>query len=97
MLIDTYRYMISGYFGVKELDSYDLKLYILKEMENYIREFASQNPCPSFDYLKEKERIEKQDIKTKLQDALLLLNKMDDVPIDLIIMIKSKLKNLSKS
>ena len=27
---DVYRYMISGYFGVMEMDSYKLKEYVLK-------------------------------------------------------------------
>ena len=30
---DTYRYMISGYFGVRAMDNYDLKEYVLQDME----------------------------------------------------------------
>ncbi len=89
---DQYRYMISGYFGVKEMDSYDLKVYILKEIENYIREFIRQNPSSNFDFLFEVEKIKSTvPIKTKLQDALLILNKMN-APMDLILQIKHKLK-----
>lgn len=90
---DQYRYMISGYFGVKEMDSYELKIYMLKEIENYIREFVKQNPSSNFDFDSEVEKIkEKVSLKTKLQDALLVLNKMDNVPMDLILQIKHKLK-----
>lgn len=90
---DQYRYMISGYYGVKEMDSYELKIYVLKEIENYIREFVRQNPSSNFDFDSEVEKIkEKVSLKTKLQDALLVLNKMDNVPMDLILQIKHKLK-----
>lgn len=90
---DQYRYMISGYYGVKEMDSYELKIYVLKEIENYIREFVRQNPSSNFDFDSEVEKIkEKVSLKTKLQDALLVLNRMDNVPMDLILQIKHKLK-----
>ena len=66
---------------------------MLKEIENYIREFVRQNPSSNFDFDSEVEKIkEKVSLKTKLQDALLVLNKMDNVPMDLILQIKHKLK-----
>lgn len=93
---DQYRYIISGYLGVKELDSYDLKHYILKDMEKYIKEFIETNPVDYFDFAKEVEDLEKNNsLKTKLQDAILVLNKID-APIDLIILIKQKIKELQK-
>ena len=92
---DTYRYMISGYFGVKEMDSYNLKEYILNDMKNFIDEFMRQNPSNNFDLDKEIEKIKDGvSLKTKLQDALLVLNKMGDVPMDLILQIKHKLKDI---
>ena len=29
---DAYRYMISGYFGVMEMDSYPLKEFVLQDL-----------------------------------------------------------------
>ena len=92
---DTYRYMISGYFGVMEMDTYNLKEYVLKDIENYIRDFVKQNPSSSFDFVSEVEKIKDTvPVKTKLQDALLVLNKMDNAPMDLILDIKHRLKTL---
>ena len=92
---DTYRYMISGYFGVMEMDTYNLKEYVLKDIENYIREFVKQNPSSNFDFSIEVQKIKDTvPVKTKLQDALLVLNKMDNAPMDLILDIKHRLKNI---
>ena len=55
---DTYRYMISAYFGVREMDSYDLKEYVLKDIKEYITDFVNQNPSPNFD-LKKKQKKSK--------------------------------------
>lgn len=92
---DTYRYMISGYFGVREMDSYDLKEFVLHDMKKYIDEYIKQNPSSNFDLTKEIEKIKDETpLKTKLQDALLLLNEMNNSPIDLILQINQRLKSL---
>ena len=92
---DTYRYMISAYFGVREMDSYDLKEYFLKDIKEYIDDFVKQNPSTNFDFEKETEKIKDETpLKTKLQDALSLLNKMDNVPIELTLQISQRLKKL---
>ena len=36
---DVYRYMISGYFGVMEMDSYKLKEYVLADIKQYIKDY----------------------------------------------------------
>ena len=54
---DTYRYIISAYFGVREMDSYGLKEYVLKDIKEYITDFVNQNPSPNFDFEKEAEKI----------------------------------------
>lgn len=92
---DTYRYMISAYFGVREMDSYDLKEYVLKDIKEYIDDFVKQNPSTNFDFEKETEKIKDEaPLKTKLQDALSLLNKMDNAPIELTLQISQRLKKL---
>lgn len=92
---DVYRYMINGYFGVMEMDSYKLKEYILKDIKKYIKDYMEENPSENFNLEEEVENIKNNvSVKTKLQDALLVLNKMDNVPMDLILDIKHRLKTI---
>lgn len=94
-LTDQFKYLVGGYFGVAEMDEYGLKVYILKDIENYIKDFIMTNPIVNFDYRVVAENIEKEmPLKTKLQDALLVLNKID-APLDLILMIKKRIKEIN--
>ena len=43
-LKDEFKYLVGGYYGVMEMDEYDLKVYVLKDIENYIRDFIKENP-----------------------------------------------------
>ena len=77
------------------MDSYDLKEYVLKDIKEYIDDFVKQNPSTNFDFEKETEKIKDETpLKTKLQDALSLLNKMDNAPIELTLQISQRLKKL---
>jgi len=94
-LVDQFRYLVGGYYGVSLVDEYPLKEYILKDIENYIRDFIEVNPIDNFDY--EKEALQVKDNvsdKVKLQDALLVLNLING-PMDLVFMIKNRLKKYS--
>lgn len=94
-LEDQYRYLVSAYYGVIEMDEYDLKVYVLKDIENYIKDFIAVNPIENFNYRKEAQIIEEEVLlKTKLQDALLVLNKIN-APIELILLIKKRLKEIN--
>ena len=33
-LEDQFKYFVSAYYGIIEMDDYDLKVYILKDIEN---------------------------------------------------------------
>lgn len=91
-LKDQFRYLVRGYFGIKLMDEYGLKEYVLKDIENYIRDFIEVNPIEDFDYLKEAEFIQdKVPNKNKLQDSLLVLNKVH-APMDLVLLVKQRLK-----
>ena len=92
-LENQFRYLVGGYYGVGLMDEYPLKVYIMKEIEDYIRAVVKENPIANFDYLKEAKKI-KTDLsdKTKLQDALIVLNLMKG-PMDLVFLIKGRLKN----
>lgn len=92
-LEDQFRLLVGGYFGVREVDEYELKVYILKDIENYIRDFIMENPI-DIDYLSEANKIEDNvDLKIKFQDALIVLQKING-PMELVFLIKKRLKVL---
>ena len=94
-LENQFRYLVGGYYGVALMDEYPLKEYMLKDIESYIRDFIEINPIENFNYeeeaLKVKENVSE---KTKLQDALLVLNRIK-APMDLVFLVKERLKKYS--
>lgn len=91
-LENQFRYLVGGYYGVSLMDDYPLKEFVLKDIDNYIRDFIEINPIENFDYKREAEIIKDTvSERVKLQDALLVLQKMNG-PMDLVLMIKSRLK-----
>ena len=95
-LIDTYRYLVGGYFGVSIIDEYSIKEYMLDEIKKYINDFIDTNDLSNYDLDKENEIIkDTYSDRTKLQDALLLLQLMQG-PMDLVILVKKYLKKLGK-
>ncbi len=91
-LKDQFRYLVRGYYGIKLMDEYGLKEYVLKDIENYIKNFIEINPIEDFDYMREAEFIkDKVPNKSKLQDSLLVLNKVK-APMDLVLLVKQRLK-----
>lgn len=91
-LEDELRYLIGGYFGVELVDEYLTKEYVLKDIDDFIKGYIEANDLKTFDLEKEKEKIRRTvSDKTKLQDALLTLNRMNG-PMDLILIINRRLK-----
>lgn len=91
-LENQFRYLVGGYYGVCLMDEYNLKEYILQDIENYIKDFVSVNPIENFNYISEAINIkENVSRKVKLQDALLVLNKIKG-PMELVFLIKRELK-----
>ena len=84
-LEEQFQYLVGGYFGVELLDEYDLKIYLLKDIEKYIIDFLNANPIKDFDYINEAKKI---------KDALLILNLMD-VQMQVIFLIKKRLKKMN--
>ena len=35
VLDDTFRYLVGAYYGICEMDEYDLKEYVLKDIEDF--------------------------------------------------------------
>lgn len=95
-LIDQFRYLVGGYYGVSLVDEYPLKEYILKDIENYIKNYINQNPLDDFDY-EEEAKIIKDTVsdKVKLQDSLLVLNRING-PMELVFLVKKRLLKYNK-
>lgn len=94
-LKDQFKYLVGGYFGIREIDEYELKVYILKEVEDYITGFVLKNPIANFNYRQEALQIEENmSLKTKLQDALIVLHKIN-APMEIIFIVKSRLKSIN--
>lgn len=95
-LENQFRYLVGGYYGVSLMDEYPLKEFIMEDIKNYIINFIEINPINGFDYKKEADDI-KDNVseKVKLQDALLVLNKIN-APMDLVFLIKKRLKKFDR-
>lgn len=93
---DIYRYLVGGYYGVSLMDEYPLKEFVLKDIDEYIKCFVKDNPLNDFDYKEEALKV-KDNVsdKVKLQDALLVLNKING-SMDLVFLIKKRLKKYDK-
>ena len=95
-LIDEYKYLVGAYYGILEMDEYDLKVYLLKEIENYIKDFLKENKIQDFDYKKEAEIVkETYPLITKLQDSLLILPRIN-APLEIILLVKKRIKKLKE-
>ena len=74
------------------LDDYDLKVYILKDIEEYIKAFIKNNPIKDFDYKEMALKYESESSKkTQLQDTLIVLHKIK-APMEVILLVKKHLK-----
>ena len=92
--IDTYRYLVGAYYGISELDEYNIKEYILKEIQDYIDDFCKDNNLNKEDINREREDVKDNvSLKVKLQDALLVLPKIN-APTELTLLVKERLKKI---
>lgn len=91
---DEFKLLVGGYFGVQEMDEYKLKEYILKDLEEYIKNFVALNPISGYDYVGIAEEIkDKVSLKIKLRDSLLCLRRVN-APLELIFMVKARIEEL---
>ncbi len=95
-LEDQYRYLVGGYYGMQLLDEYPLKEFIMQDIKKYIENFVSVNSIDQFDYKEEAITIkEKVSDRTKLQDLLLVLNKIN-ADMEVVFIAKAKLRELGR-
>lgn len=89
---EKYNYvnlLISGYLGVMEIDEYVLKPYVLKDIYDHLITYIKKNNL-SIDIDTKKKELMNIPLKAKLQDSLLVLNKING-PMELKIIIKRKI------
>ena len=91
-LEDTYKMLYGAYLGIREMDEYESKEYVLQELNIYINDYIKTYNL-KLDFEKINSDIENQDLIRKLQDALIVLNMLNG-HLDLILLIRSKLKEL---
>lgn len=92
---DIFRYLVGAYYGMSEMDEYDLKEFVLNDIEQYIRSFVLENKQTAVDYLEEALDVKDNvSLKVKLQDCLLVLPKVE-APLELILLVKRRIKNLN--
>lgn len=92
-LEDQFRLLVGAYYGVVEMDEFGTNSFILKQIEDYIKDFIKINPIQNFDYIKESSIVNELPLKRKLQDSLIILNKING-PLELILLIKKRLREL---
>ena len=81
-LLDVYKYLIGGYYGVSLIDEYELKVYVLKDIEKYINDWLESNDLGDVDIDEINNEVNSLDEVEKLQDAMLVLHQIDG-PLDL--------------
>lgn len=92
---DTYKLLVGAYYGVREIDEYSSKEYMLNDIKKYIENYIKQFPLPNFEYKELANEIEKISLKRKLQDSLIVLNKLN-APLELVLLIRKKLDEMPK-
>ena len=88
---NRYKTIIGAYYGVMLMDEYPLKAYVLKNLETLEEHYLQDKNIPS-DELKSFVK-NKVSTKVKLQDALYILNELDEDK-ELLHMIKRKIREL---
>jgi hypothetical protein len=93
-LEEEFRYLVSGYYFIESMDEYNLKVYVLKDVEDYIKRFVANNYVNGLDYKGIASEIEQnQNLITKLQDSLLTLSKVSST-LELKLLINQKIRRL---
>lgn len=94
MLLDTFRYLVGAYYGIVEMDNYELKEYVLKDIEKYIMDYLKDNKIENINLEEEAKKVEEElTLKTKLQDSLIVLPKVN-ASLELILLVKARLKEI---
>lgn len=81
--------LVEAYYGLLEMDEYDLKEFELKRLKDEIDNFINEYNINNFDFESVKNNVS---LRTKLQSLLIVLNK-NNGPLELILLVKRRLKD----
>lgn len=86
--------ILSAYYGVLEIDEYELKTYVLKDIEDHLNKYISLNNL-EIDLEAMRNHAKETEYKIKLHDSLIILNQLN-APMELKILIKRRLAKSGK-
>ena len=93
---EQFRNLVSAYLGIENMDSYSSKVYVLKDIEEYIKDYIEINEITDVDFKKEVEYVKDNvSLIRNLQDSLLVLPKVK-ADLELILMVKKRIKELKE-
>lgn len=94
--INRYRTLVGAYYGILNIDEYELKAYVLKDIKILINDYETLNYSDIVDFKREEEYVKnKVSIKVKWQDALMILNEIN-ADKELMHIIRMKIKKYEK-
>lgn len=89
--INHYKTIVGAYYGVMLMDEYSLKAYVLKKLENLGKNYCQNKNINSAEI--KSFVAQKVSKKVKLQDALYILNQLDEDK-ELLHLIKRKIREI---
>ena len=95
-LEDQYRMLVGAYYGVREMDEHELRIFILQDIENYIKDFIKVNTILNFNYKEEAEKVNNNlPLKRKLQDTLRVLPTID-APLEFVLLVQKNIRKINE-
>ncbi len=91
--IDMFKTYVGAYYGVTEMDEYPLKEYVLYDLKEHIQKMVMDNQDHNISFIDLAQEVEKLHLKTKLQDCLIVLPKLN-VSLELLHLIKMRLRTI---
>ena len=82
--------LLEAYYGLFEMDEYDLKEFEIKKLKDEIDNFIKEYNINNTNYESVKNNVS---LKTKLQSLLIVLNE-NNGPLELILLVKRRLKEI---
>lgn len=84
--------LLEAYYGLFEMDEYDLKEFELKKLKDEIDNFIKEYNIINTNYESVKNNVS---LKTKLQSLLIVLNE-NNGPLELILLVKRRIKEIDE-
>lgn len=93
-IYDEYKCLVESYYGIMSLDEYELKEYELKKIKKIMDDYSEVNKISNEDCKNIVDNVkDNSTLKRNLQSCLITYGSIE-APMDLILVIKNKLKSL---